>query len=43
MLRTFLKQLSSNRFKARLDEALNILVYGKASLPVAGGSELDDI
>ena len=30
-------------FQVRLDAALSNLVYWKASLPVAGGLELDDL
>jgi len=30
-------------FKARLDRALSTLGWGKGSLPMAGGVELDDL
>jgi len=35
--------LSTEVFKARLDGALVSLIWRAASLPVAGGLELDDL
>lgn len=35
--------LSPELFKARLDGALNNVIQWKASLPMAGGLQLDDL